>query len=77
VPLTAITGVRTVEVRPMRDFSGWGLRFGNLGWGLVLRGGSAIAVDREGRSPFVLTVDDAETGAALLAALAQRARAAH
>lgn len=74
VPLTVVAGVRTVEVSPMRDFGGWGLRFGALGWGLVMRGGSAIAVDRKGRSPFVVTVDDADTGAALLAALAQRAR---
>lgn len=72
---TEITGVRSIEVSPMRDFSGWGLRFGTLGWGLVMRGGSAIAVDREGRAPFVVTVDDADTGAALLAAVAQRARA--
>jgi len=74
VPVTAVTGVRTVDVQALRDFGGWGLRFGSLGWGVILRSGSAIAVDREGRSPFVITVDDADTGAALLAALAQRAR---
>ena len=74
VPVASVTAVRTVDVSPLRDFGGWGLRFGSLGWGLVMRSGSAIAVDREGRSPFVITVDDADTGAALLAALAQRAR---
>jgi len=74
VPVSEATGVRTVDVNPMRDFGGWGLRFGTLGWGVVMRGGQAIAVDREGRSPFVVTVDDADTGAGLLAALAGRAR---
>lgn len=74
VPLATVTGARAIEVNPIRDFGGWGLRFGNLGWGIIMRSGPAIAIDRAKRSPFVVTVDDAETAASLLAALARRAQ---
>ncbi len=74
VPLATVTGARAIDVNPITDFGGWGLRFGNLGWGIVMRRGSAIAVDRANRTPFVITVDDAETAASLLTAMALRAR---
>jgi hypothetical protein len=43
--------------------------------GVVVRGGESIAVERSGGRRFVITVDDAATGAALLNTVAERARA--
>ncbi|WP_395243944.1 DUF1648 domain-containing protein [Agromyces sp. MMS24-K17] len=51
-------------------FGGWGFRFDGLGRrGIILRAGSAIEVERRDAPPFVVTVPDARTGAALLNAL--------
>jgi len=70
-----ITGVGVDTIRALRDFGGWGFRVDSQGrWGVIVRSGSAIQVDRVGTSPLVITVDDAENGAALLAALAVRQR---
>ncbi|UOE44225.1 DUF1648 domain-containing protein [Agromyces larvae] len=63
---------RAVDVRPA-EFGGWGFRFDARGRrGVVLRGGTAIEVERRGAGPFVVTVPDAETGAALLNGLIAR-----
>lgn len=70
-----VVEARAIEVDPVRQFGGWGIRYGALGWGVVVRGGPAIEVTREGKMPFIVTVADAATGAALLTALAQRERA--
>lgn len=43
--------------------------------GVVLRSGEAIEVQRTGGRRFVVTVDDAQTGAALLGTLVARSRA--
>jgi hypothetical protein len=69
-----VVAARAIEVSPMRQFGGWGIRIGASGWGIIVRSGSAIEVERVGKSPFIVTVDDAATGAALLTAIAQRAR---
>jgi hypothetical protein len=70
-----VVEARAIEVDPVRQFGGWGIRYGALGWGVVVRGGPAIEVTREGKMPFIVTVADAATGAALLTALALRERA--
>ncbi|QEO13739.1 DUF1648 domain-containing protein [Agromyces intestinalis] len=63
---------RAVDVRPA-EFGGWGFRFDARGRrGVILRGGTAIEVERRGAGPFVVTVPDAETGAALLNGLIAR-----
>jgi hypothetical protein len=63
-----IDTVKTVEVNPLAEFGGWGWRWGAAGAGVVAREGQGILViQRDGRR-FTVTVDDAETGAALLAA---------
>jgi hypothetical protein len=72
-----VVDARAIVVDPFRQFGGWGIRYSAIGWGVVVRGGAAIEVNREGRSPFIVTVDDAETGAALLTAIARRARNPH
>lgn len=69
-----IARVRTAHIEPLADFGGWGWRWapGN-GFGVVTRGGEAIEVLRHDGRRFVVTVDDAATGAALLAAYAASA----
>ena len=75
VPLDEVVGVAVVQVRPFGDFGGWGVRVGAGGRvGYVLRRGEALEVERTGGRRFVVTVDDAATGAALLATLADRER---
>ncbi len=69
IPATEIVRVSTAHVDPLAEFGGWGWRWspGN-GFGVVTRGGEAIEVMRSAGRRFVVTVDDAATGAALLAA---------
>ena len=57
----------------MGEFGGWGLRLSVEGrFGVVLRQGEAIEVTRANGRRFLVTVDDAATGAALLQALIAR-----
>lgn len=77
IPLEEVVAAREVEVRPLPDFGGWGYRVGRGGRsGFVVRRGPAIEVVRTGGRALVVTVDDAATGAALLATLAERERPA-
>ena len=62
-------------IRPVRDFGGFGVRSDLHGrYGLVLRKGEALTVERPGGGAFVVTVDGAHEGAALLNGLAERGR---
>jgi hypothetical protein len=73
IRLDQIDAVKTVQVTPIAEFGGWGWRWGAAGSGVVVREGQGILVVlRDGRR-FTVTVDDAETGAALLAAYAASA----
>lgn len=77
VPAGEVVGATVRTVSPLGEFGGWGLRASaNLDGtvGVVVRGGEAIDVERSGGRRLVVTVDDAGTGAALLNAVAQRAR---
>lgn len=74
VPLAEIASVASIEVDPVRDFGGWGIRWGGRRrWGVIVRRGAGIAVQRHDGSAFVVTVPGAGGGAALLASLADRA----
>lgn len=74
VPVADIASVSVIEVSPMSQFGGWGIRLSLDGrFGVVLHRGAAIEVTRHRGRTFVVTVDDAETGAGLLNALSQRA----
>ena len=76
VPLTDVESVSVVRVDPAAEFGGWGFRVGLDGrFGIVLHAGEAIEVVRRRGRTFVVTVDDAATGAGLLTALAERASA--
>ena len=73
VPLDDIVSVSTIDVDPVRDFGGWGIRWGgDRRWGVITRRGDAIEVRRRNGSAFVVTVPDAGEGASLLASLAGR-----
>lgn len=75
VPLDEVESVTVRQVRPLREFGGWGFRVGLDGQvGYVVRTGEAIEVGRTRGRSFVVTVDDAATGAALLTTLADRKR---
>ena len=77
VPLAQIASAARVYVNPMGEFGGWGIRWSVDGrFGVVLRTGEAIEVTRTSGKRFVVTVDDAETGAALLEALVLRSSGA-
>lgn len=75
VPLDEVVVAEEVQVNPLREFGGWGLRTGRGGrTGIVVRKGSALQVERTGGRVLVITVDDAGIGAALLNTLAARTR---
>ncbi|QAY74785.1 DUF1648 domain-containing protein [Agromyces protaetiae] len=72
VPLGEVVSAAAVEVTAT-EFGGWGFRFDADGRrGIILRSGPAIEVERRSSPPLVVTVPDAETGAALLNGLAAR-----
>ena len=74
VPLADIASAARVDVSPMGEFGGWGLRLGaGRRFGVVLRSGEAIEVLRRSGTRFAVTVDDAGTGASLLEGLVERA----
>lgn len=74
IPLDSIVAAAAIEVSAFGEYGGWGVRFGRSGnWGVIARAGEAIEVQRRTGANFVVTVDDAATGAGLLTALAHRA----
>lgn len=72
IPLDQVRDAEAVSVVPAAEFGGWGLRWVPGRFGVVVRTGPALQVNRRSGRQFVVTVDDAETGAALLQALAAR-----
>lgn len=64
-----IAGAAALDVRPMR-FGGWGLRIIPKATAVVIRAGSAVEISRPGKRALVVTVDDAETGAAFIRGIA-------
>ncbi|HET8662184.1 MAG TPA: DUF1648 domain-containing protein [Micromonosporaceae bacterium] len=75
VPLDEVVRADVIEVRPLRDFGGWGLRVGRGGRvAVVLRSGEAMLVERTGGRSVAVTVDGAATAAGVLNTLADHAR---
>lgn len=72
VPLDQVASVEARTVYPMGDFGGWGVRWRPNAWGVVLREGEGMVVTRTNGKQLIVSVNDAETGAALLAALVAR-----
>ncbi|MEU7134147.1 DUF1648 domain-containing protein [Streptomyces sp. NPDC046261] len=75
VPLARVESATSRHIDALADLGGWGYRVVPGRSGLVLRSGEAIVARLTTGSEFVVTVDDAATAAALLDALATRARA--
>jgi len=71
VPLDDIRRAERVDLAPLQ-WGGWGYRGSRKAFGraaVVLRGGDAIKLQLTDGGEFAVTVDDAATGAALLADL--------
>lgn len=70
VPAERITGAEVTTVSPLRDFGGWGIRVSRDGSrGHITSAGPALRVHRHLEPDVVITVDDADTAAAVLARL--------
>ncbi|GAB2459064.1 DUF1648 domain-containing protein [Xylanimonas ulmi] len=75
IPAAEVERAGVTQVNAFTDFGGWGWRVGRGGRiGIVPRSGPALVVERTGGRSLVVTVDDAESGAALLNTMADRAR---
>lgn len=73
IPAASISSARAIQIDPFAEFGGWGYRISADGRrGVVLRGGPALEVTRTDGRRFVVTVDDAETAAAVLATAARK-----
>ncbi len=67
-----LEGATTRNVTALGDFGGWGIRFGpSHALGIITRSGEALVAHRTGDRELVVTVDDAETAASLLAGYAR------
>lgn len=76
IPAGGVESAGVVEVEPLREFGGWGVRIGRGGrTGVITRAGEALQVRRRNGRALVVTVDDAGTAAALLTTVAARASA--
>lgn len=71
-----IESVRTAEINPFAEFGGCGIRWAPGRFGIVLRTGPGIVVTRTDGRTWAVTLDRPEEGAALLAAVAERAKEA-
>lgn len=69
-----VVSVSAAPIEPFAEYGGWGLRWAPDRFGLVMRAGEGIVATRANGRLFAVTVDDADSGAALLAAAARRAQ---
>ncbi len=74
VRLDDVVDAGVAHVNGFAEFGGWGVRQRPGALGIVLRNGESLQVTRRNGRRLVITVDDAATAAALLTALASRAR---
>lgn len=74
VRIDDIESAIAIDLEP-REWAGWGYRVIPSGSAIVLRKGPAIQINRVGGKRFAVTIDDAETGAAILAGHLARVRA--
>ena len=73
VPIDEIAAASVVDVQPMGEFGGWGIRFGKGGrTGVILRSGESLEITRHTGRSLVVTVDDAVTAAGLINGLVQQ-----
>ncbi len=74
LPAAEVRSVEAARIEPLTEFGGWGLRWWPGRFGIVMRAGEAVVATRIDGRVFAITVDDADTAAALLAAVAAVAR---
>lgn len=75
VPLDDIASAGTGDTVGFGEFGGYGIRAAGHGTGVILRNGEALRVVRTSGRQFVVTVDDAATGASVLQGLVAQRRA--
>lgn len=74
VPIDDVAAVAVGDVDGFAEFGGWGIRKAPGAFGIVLRNGDALSIERRDGRRFVVTVDDdADTAAGLLQAFVDRA----
>ena len=72
LPLAQIQSADAVEVWPVREYGGYGLRFSGQRRGFVTRAGSALRLHVADGSTTEITLDDAEHAAAVVNTLVQQ-----
>ncbi|PXA78372.1 hypothetical protein [Auritidibacter sp. NML100628] len=72
VGLSEITSVSSGETSGFSEFGGWGLRMAPGARGIILQDGNSLRVERRDKPALVVTVDDADEAADVLASLLQR-----
>jgi Protein of unknown function (DUF1648) len=73
VSIADVADAGVAKVNGFAEFGGWGIRLRPGALGIILRNGESLQVTRRNGKRLVITVDDAETAAALLMAFAKRA----
>lgn len=76
VPAADVASVAAVDVSGLSQYGGYGIRSIPGATAVVLRNGPALELTRQSGRRFVVTLDDPATAAAVLAAVAEDARAA-
>lgn len=74
IPLADVEAARVIEVDPIVDFGGWGLRWAPGRTGIIVRRGHALEVRRSSGRDLVISTPDAATAAELVNGLLVRAR---
>ncbi len=74
LPADEVQRVEAAHITPLAEFGGWGMRWAPGRFGIVMRTGEGIVAKRKDGRIFAVTLDDAETAAAVLAAAAGRKR---
>lgn len=77
IPIADLATAGVVQVDPLADFGGWGLRWvigpnGKGRWGIITHRGPALEVVRHDGRSIVVTIDDAGTAAAVLETYANK-----
>ncbi|NLB48022.1 MAG: DUF1648 domain-containing protein [Microbacteriaceae bacterium] len=71
VPAADVKRVAAVQINPFAEYGGWGVRLSPTGFGIVLRTGEGLLIERHSRArSFAITLDNAAEAAAVLAAMA-------
>ncbi|MFT5223690.1 MAG: hypothetical protein ACI867_002014 [Glaciecola sp.] len=73
IPLEAIASIALEEVAPLA-YGGWGFRLAKGAQAYIVRRGPGIRVERHKGSAVLVTVDDAQAGAAVLASHLRHAK---